>query len=48
LKEKDKKHWEVPGGKVKFIDAWKTKKRHFKKCRAIREVKEEVNLKTKI
>jgi len=47
VERKDKKHWEIPGGKVKLIDAGKTKKETLKNA-AIREVKEEVNLKTKI
>lgn len=47
VERKDKKHWELPGGKVKFIDAGKTKKETLRNA-AIREVKEEVNLKPKI
>jgi len=47
VERKDKKHWELPGGKVKLIDAGKTKKEILRNA-AIREVKEEVNLKPKI
>jgi len=43
----DKKHWEIPGGKVKIIDKGKTKKETLKNA-AIREVLEEVNIKPKI
>ncbi|MFA5745516.1 MAG: NUDIX hydrolase [archaeon] len=47
VERKDKKHWELPGGKVKFTDKGKTKKETLRNA-AIREVKEEVNLKPKI
>jgi len=47
VERRDKKHWELPGGKVKLIDAGKTKKETLKNA-AIREVFEEVNLKPKI
>jgi ADP-ribose pyrophosphatase YjhB (NUDIX family) len=47
VERKDKKHWELPGGKVKLIDQGKTKKETLKKA-AIREVFEEVNLKPKV
>lgn len=47
IKRKDKKHWELPGGKIKLIDSGKTKKETLKNA-AIREVFEEVNLKPKI
>lgn len=47
VERKDKKHWELPGGKVKLLDAGKTKKETLRNT-AIREVKEEVNLKPKI
>ena len=47
IKRKDKKHWELPGGKVKLIDQGKTKKDTLKNA-AIREVFEEVGLKPRI
>jgi len=47
VERKDKKHWEIPGGKVKFLDAGKTKKDTLRNT-AVREVFEEVNLKPKI
>lgn len=47
VERKDKKHWELPGGKVKFLDQSKTKKETLRNA-AIREVFEEVNIKPKI
>lgn len=47
IERKDKKHWEIPGGKLKLIDAGKTKKETLRNA-AIREVFEEVNIKPNI
>jgi len=47
VERKDKKHWELPGGKVKFLDQGKTKKETLRNA-SKREVFEEVNLKPKI
>ncbi|HRS42785.1 MAG TPA: NUDIX hydrolase [Candidatus Diapherotrites archaeon] len=47
IERKDKKHWELPGGKIKLLDAGKTKNVTLKNA-ALREVFEEVNIKPKI
>jgi len=47
VERKDKKHLELPGGKVKLLDSGKTKKETLRNA-AIREVFEEVHIKPEI